>query len=119
MKIFGTSADIALKRPRRTRAVIAVTISTIVLIALAVMLRHQRDSLSIQLGMVKNELASSKGEVRTLQAELSRLKIKLDSAATHTSTCTGNLEAEQSKVAAFAKQAAACETIRTQLHLKG
>ena len=119
MKIFGTAQNIALKRPHRTRAIAAAALATIVLIALAVMLRHQRDALTIQLGAVKNELASSKGEVRTLQAELSRLKIKLDTAATRTSICTSNLGTEQSKVAAFAKQAAACETIRTQLHLKG
>lgn len=119
MKIFGVSPDIALKRPHGMRTIVAAAVTTVVLIALAVALRHQRDALSLKLGAVNSELASSKREAAILQAELSGLKKKLDTATTHSNTCTGNLGAETSKVAAFAKQAAACETIRTQLHLKG
>jgi len=44
---------------------------------------------------------------------------KLDAAGSSINSCTGNLAAETSKVAAFAKQAAACEVIRQKLHLKG
>jgi len=119
MKIFDSSPDIALERPRRRRTILALTAATAILIALVIAFLHQRSTYATQLGQVQSELTAAQGKVQSLRDEVASLKEKLDAAGSRINSCTSSLTAETSKVAAFAKQAAACEVIRTKLNLKG
>lgn len=119
MKIFDSSPEIALQRPRRWRTIAAFTLTAAICIALAVALFNQRTTYTADLARVKLDLTAEQGKVKGLRTELAEMKEKLDAAGPRINSCTSNLALETSKVAAFAKQAAACEVIRTKLKLKG
>lgn len=119
MKIFDSSPEITLERPRRRRTIMAITAIAAVLISLVVAYFYQRSTYLAQVKQLQGELITAQGNVKSLQAEMAGLKEKLDASSTSINSCTSSLASETSKVAAFAKQAAACEVIRTKLNLKG
>jgi len=119
MKIFDSSPDITLERPRRRRTIAAVAAGVAVCIALAGALLYQQKTSAAELAKMNNALASARAEAGQLRTDLARTKEKLDAASAGINTCASKLGVETSKVAAFAKQAAACEVIRTKLHVKG
>lgn len=119
MKIFDSSPGITLERPRRRRVVAAIVVGVMAVLALADALVYQQNAHADQLAKVNGELAASQAEVTRLQTNLTATREKLDAATLNVGSCASNLNAETSKVAAFAKQAAACEVIRNKLHVKG
>lgn len=119
MKIFDSSPDLTLQRPRRRRTILAVVAGAAICIALVIAIFHQRGTYSTQLEQMQSKLTAAQENVKALQGEVDGMKEKLDAAGTSINSCISNLASETSKVAAFAKQAAACEVIRTKLNLKG
>jgi type VI protein secretion system component VasK len=120
MKIFDSSPEIKLAQPRRRWALIAAAAATgAVVLALGGALVYQYQHFTAQLEKAKGELTTARAESAQLRTKLTDVKEKLDATTTESSSCSSNLAAETSKVAAFAKQAAACEVIRNQLNLKG
>jgi septal ring factor EnvC (AmiA/AmiB activator) len=119
MKIFDSSPGITLERPSRRRRIAAIAAAVTVCLALAGALVYQHKAHSSELAKVNGDLAASRAEVARLQGDLAATKGKLDAATLNIDSCASNLTAETSKVAAFAKQAAACEVIRNKLHVKG
>jgi septal ring factor EnvC (AmiA/AmiB activator) len=119
MKIFDSSPEIALQRPRRWRTIVAFTLAAAICLALAVALFNQRTMYAAQLERAKLDLTAEQGNVKNLRKEVAEMKEKLDATEPKINSCASNLAIETSKVAAFAKQAAACEVIRTKLKLKG
>jgi hypothetical protein len=119
MKIFDSSPGITLERPSRRRRIVAIAAAVAVCLALAGALVYQHKVHSAELAKVNGDLAASRADVTKLQGDLAATKEKLDAATLSVNSCASNLSAETSKVAAFAKQAAACEVIRNKLHVKG
>jgi len=119
MKIFDPSPAITLERPRRLRAIIAGATGVALCLALGAALFEQHETLSTRLAKVSRDLASSQARASQLQADLVSTQAKLDAATVTINRCATRANADTSKLAAFAKQAAACELIREKLHLKG
>lgn len=118
MKIFDPSSGITLERPRRRRTVIASATGMAICLALGAALFEQHEILSARLEKASRVLASSQAKASQLQAALVSTQAKLDAATVTINRCASRASAETSKLAAFAKQAAACELIREKLHLK-
>jgi septal ring factor EnvC (AmiA/AmiB activator) len=119
VKIFDPSPAITLEAPRRRRVPIASTLGVAVCRALAGVMYYQHAAYSTQLAQAHHDLKASRAEVRQLRTSLTSTRGQLDAARSNINRCAASLDAEVSKVAAFSKQAAACEVIREKLHPKG
>jgi F0F1-type ATP synthase membrane subunit b/b' len=119
MKIFDSAPELKLARPRRRWVIAAVVATGAVVLALGGALLYQHLHFTAQLEKAKRDLTTAQAEATQLRTELTGAKQKLDGTKAEANSCSSNLAAETSKVAAFAKQAAACEVIRNQLNLKG
>lgn len=119
MKVFDSSPGLTIEQPRRRWTAVALAIACVTCVALGGGLFYQHTSYQGQLEKANQDLATARANVAELQTKLTSMTGKLDAAGSSINSCTGNLAAETSKVAAFAKQAAACEVIRQKLHLKG
>lgn len=119
MKIFDSSPGIHLERPRRRRTIAVVVAGALLYLVLGGALVYQHMHHADQLATASRELAATRSEATRLQARLTAAREELDATAANEKHCSGSLHAETAKIAAFAKQAAACEIIRTRLHLKG
>jgi peptidoglycan hydrolase CwlO-like protein len=119
VKIFDPSPAITLARPRRRRIIIIAVAGIATCLALAAALFYQHKTYSARLNQANRELTASQTEVKQLRTRLASMQGKLGAAVSESRTCASNLDAETSKVAAFAMQAAACARIQAALHVKG
>jgi septal ring factor EnvC (AmiA/AmiB activator) len=117
MKIFDSSPGIILRHPSRRRTIVAGATAAAACLALGAALFYQHTTYSAQLAKANHDLVVSQAEVRQLRANLASTSLKLGAAAANVRSCANSLDVETSKVAAFARQAGACEVIRQKLHL--
>lgn len=119
MKIFDSAPGIALEQPSRRWTIASAVVGVATFSLLVGIVCYQNAMHTAQLKTVSTELAAAKDEVTRLNAALAEAKQNLDATQLKINTCASTLNAEASKVSAFAKQAAACEVIRNKIHLKG
>lgn len=111
---FNTN-EIRIKRyfPRST---VASVIAALIFAGIAAYALYQMSAANAALNGANVELTAAKNKVTELTAKVDKAKLELERGlAAAKDTCTNDATALQGQVAAFAKQAAACEVLRTKL----
>lgn len=119
MKIFDAFPGIVLQQPRRPWLAVVAVLALAGCAALAGVIAWQKQQFAEQAGKMSGELAASRAEIGRLKAQVDNANATITAKNESLASCSGNLANETAKIGAFARQAAACETIRTKLHLKG
>lgn len=119
MKVFDSAPELPLKPPRR-RLQIAV-ISGIVVLSLAGIgaLSYLYQQRGAELAKAQRDLSAAEGQLATLKLQLKDSSAALDAAGRNVDSCSSKLATVDSKVSAFAKQAATCERLRHTLNIRG
>lgn len=119
MKIFDAFPGIVLQKPRRPWLAVLAVLALACCAVFAGLMAWQKGQYAAQVTQVSGDLAAAREEVRRLKTEVADANEKLTTKQHSLETCSGNLVTETAKIGAFAKQAAACESIRNKLKLKG
>jgi cell division protein FtsB len=119
MKIFDAFPGIVLQKPRRPWLAVLAVLALACCAALAGVIAWQKQHYVKQAEKMSGELAAARAEVNRLKAQVDNANATLTAKNDSLASCSGNLANETAKIGAFARQAAACESIRTKLHLKG
>lgn len=119
MKIFDAFPGIVLQKPRRPWLAVLALLALVCCAAFAGLMAWQKAQYAEQVTKVSGDLAASREEIKRLKAEVADANEKVTAKQHSLETCSGNLVTETAKIGAFAKQAAACESIRNKLKLKG